>query len=121
MEQTAIHYSHTPSGSPFGMNLDQVGPLLIAHCCPSPSTDPPTGCPFGITADINNPPSAPFEAQEICPLDAANDCTAPYPIGGHLAHFSRQWELTMTDAWILQKIRLGLTLKFSSNPPNRFV
>lgn len=43
------------------------------------------------------------------------------PIGGRLALFTRQWEVSTTDAWVRETILSGLTLEFHSTPPTVFL
>lgn len=50
-----------------------------------------------------------------------NSPSSPPPIGGCLSLFLSQWEASISDAWVLNTISLGLSLEFTSLPPSRFI
>lgn len=97
-----------------------MGPISNSHT-PKGSTDQQTGLPSGIRVDITLWQSGRFMGLETDLSDVASDSQPAFPIGGRLQHFYHQWESSTTDAWVLQMVKLGLTLEFHSSPLNRFI
>lgn len=60
-------------------------------------------------------------AQDANPSVGANDSLPAGPIGGRLQLFSRRWELSTTDAWVLRTMHHGLTIEFLGTLPRRFL
>lgn len=54
-------------------------------------------------------------------LTVPTDDRSNPPIGGRLILFTNQWETTATDTWVLNTVRLGLTLKYLSTPLSFFI
>lgn len=79
----------------------------------SNQTDPDSG----IETDKISKASGHIGAQEVTPFVTLSDCQSNPPIGGRLSLFANQWEATTTDTWVLNMVRLGLTLEFLSMPP----
>lgn len=69
-----------------------------------------------VARDRAAPSSGPFEAGGVAPFNTPADCTSNPPIGGRLALFASQWEVTTKDAWVREMVRSGL-----STPPSLFV
>lgn len=75
----------------------------------------------GTVVEANIRTSAPSEVQPVDTSDKESDYPVTLPIGDRLLHFTHQWETSTTDAWVLQTVRLGLTLEFLSSPLNHFI
>lgn len=106
--------------SPFRLSPDSMGSTLHDNI-PRALIVPWTELPSGTAVEASTRPSA---CSEVQPVDTSNGESyyhATLPIGGRLLHFSRQWETPTTNAWVLQIVRLDLTLEFLSSPPNRFI
>lgn len=72
---------------------------------------------FRIETDNNSRIRDHFVALEVDPSVAKSDLRSNSPIGGRLGLFANQWEATTTNTWVLNTVRLGLTLEFLSTHP----
>lgn len=110
---------HTHLDHPFGWTPEPLG-LFPPGLIPRGLTAHRTELPLGTAAGNLPQPSIPFEERGPIPSGEAND-SPPLPSGGRLLHFHQQWEESTLDTWVLQTVRLGLTLEFRSRPPTRFI
>lgn len=77
--------------------------------------------PFETGADANQLSSGLSVAPDSARSSTTSDSPSPISVGGWLQLFYHQWDIASTDAWLLRTITTGLTLEFTSTPPNRFL
>lgn len=70
---------------------------------------------------IDFPLNVPFGVGGAVPFGDPSDSPSAAPIGGHLALFYPQWQASISDLWVLNTIKSGLSLEFRSFPPSVFL
>lgn len=69
----------------------------------------------------DSPLGGPSGAVEVIPSDGPISPPLDSLIGGRLALFANQWDASISDSWVRNTIRFGLSLEFRSSPPQFFI